>query len=83
MARIIDDGLIEGNLSLAGGGVVGIGEDVSKNDLLYFCNLTGKSYRVDVSDYAAIGNLVYVHRKAVKRLSVWFHILLSVVVPYR
>ena len=59
MARIIDDGLIEGNLSLAGGGVVGVGEDVNKNDLLYFCNLTGKSYRVDVSDYAVIGNLVY------------------------
>ena len=36
MARIIDDGLTEGNLSLAGGGVVRVGEDVGKNDLLYF-----------------------------------------------
>ncbi|PTQ86829.1 hypothetical protein [Nitrosomonas ureae] len=59
MARILDNGLSGIDSSLIGNSSVGVGEDVNENDLLYLCGLTGKSYRVDISDYAAIGNLTY------------------------
>lgn len=38
---------------------IGVGETVSKDDLLYLCGLSGKAFEVDVSNYAAVGGLTY------------------------
>lgn len=58
----IDNGQQTGKLLFgnnASGSIVSVGESVKQYDLLYLCGLTGKGFKVDVSDFAAVGALSY------------------------
>lgn len=58
----IDNGQQTGKLlsgNNASGSIVSVGESVKQYDLLYLCGLAGKGFKVDVSDFAAVGALSY------------------------
>lgn len=38
---------------------IGVGENVATNDLLYLCGTSGKGFRAETTDYAAVGAMAY------------------------